>query len=842
MRKIAYILILSVFVVNALFAAPARRVPVTHKQSDGTELYVQLCGDESFHYHTTLDDVPVVQGENGDYYYALLADDGTLVASDLIAHNNCARNLQEQVLIDANDFSGMRSDMNTVARARAAKYAASRAATISPKGEVNVPVLLVQYTDVKFKFSKEVISDFLNKENYEGYANPIAKSIGSARDYFIAQSGGLFRPNFIVTDIVTLPNKMSYYGANSNGDDVRPTHMIADGLAAADANFDFSIFDNDGDGKAEFVYCIYAGYGENVTGNSTNTIWPHQWQLSAKVGVKTHDGVKFDVYACSNELAINEAFAQQYGGDYLLGIGTMCHEFSHCLGLPDLYDTGGNGQSTFEYWDLMDMGSYTAEGYIPVGYSAYARDFMGWKSLEVLNKKGDYSMAAISNENGKGCKILNDANNNEYFILENRQQEGWDSYLFNAGMLITHVDYSESVWDDNTVNNNKNHLRYSLVPADNEFIAYTGSNGSQVSASYRGDVWPGTSGNTEFTDTSVPAAKVFTGGYLGKPVTNIRHENKIVYFSFMRGSVAVPGVLPASEISATGFCANWEAVDDATEYVVELEEVVEASEGSGESVTLLSETFVGCTKANQSLSNLDSYLSSPGWTGSNLYGESGVLRVGASKSAGTIRTPKLNAGGAVTVTFSMAYYSTSDSGSILTVSLMNASGAVVESFDYSATTQWVNKELEFDATGDFYIEFSTKNSTNKKRVSIDNVTITYTSNISATLVERVTTEETSYVFTALKPLTQYRYRVYASDGYGSSDFSKYASVTTTSYAKGDINGDSTVDVADITILVSYILSSSDSELSISDVDLNGDGACDIADITMLVSLILGTEN
>jgi hypothetical protein len=310
----------------------------------------------------------------------------------------------------------------------------------------------------------------------------------------------------------------------------------------------------------------------------------------------------------------------------------------------------------------------------------------------------------------------------------------------------------------------------------------------------------------------------------------------------MRGSVAVPGVLPASEISATGFCANWEAVDDATEYVVELEEVVEASEGSGESVTLLSETFVGCTKANQSLSNLDSYLSSPGWTGSNLYGESGVLRVGASKSAGTIRTPKLNAGGAVTVTFSMAYYSTSDSGSILTVSLMNASGAVVESFDYSATTQWVNKELEFDATGDFYIEFSTKNSTNKKRVSIDNVTITYTSNISATLVERVTTEETSYVFTALKPLTQYRYRVYASDGYGSSDFSKYASVTTTSYAKGDINGDSTVDVADITILVSYILSSSDSELSISDVDLNGDGACDIADITMLVSLILGTEN
>lgn len=776
MKKITLFLLLFCLVVST-FAAPARRVPITHRQSDGTDLYVTLTGDEGFHYCITLDGVPVVKCENGDYCYATLSDDGVLVSTGCIAHNAGARSFNELQIIDTNDFADMGNALASKARA-ARRSAPAKAATVTTTGEVNVPVLLVEYSDVKFSFSKQEISDFLNKENCAGYENPIATSIGSAKDYFIAQSGGKFKPNFIVTDIVTLPNNMAYYGGNdANGNDRRPGHMIADGLAAADPNFDFSIFDNDGDGKVEFVYCIYAGYGEHVTGNDENSIWPQQWELSATAGVKTYDNVKFDVFACSNELAVSEEFSEAYGGKYLSGIGTMCHEFSHCLGLPDLYDTSssGTGLSTFGYWDIMDSGSYTAEGYVPTGYSAYERDFMGWLPLEVLNEKGKYSMKPLTS-GGHGYKIVSDANSNEYYVLENRRQEGWDTYLFNAGMLISHVDYSATAWNNNTVNNTKSHLRLSLVPADNEILEYDGTNGAEANASFKGDVWPGTSGNTEFTDTSVPAATLFTGGTLGKPVTNITLTDGVVSFLFM-WSLDAPVVLPATDITDSSFTANWQAVEDAAEYTVELQKVVELAEGEGDAIALLSEDFVGCTKANEAISDVNDHTATEGWSGSKIYGEPGVMRVGSSSSAGTLKTPKLNYDGTVTVNFSMKNYNTADSGCVLTVSLINKNGVAVDSESFTAAADWADIEVEYNATGDFYIEFSTANSTGKKRVNVDDITVAYKSSQSVTLIESVTTTATYYNFTGLEGDGVYRYRVSASDSYTSSEFSAYEGVT-----------------------------------------------------------------
>lgn len=776
MKKFTLFFVLLCLVVSS-FAAPARRVPITYKQSDGTELYVTLTGDETFHYCVTLDGVPVVKGDNGDYCYATLSDEGILVSTGCIAHNAEARSFEESQIIDTNNFAGLNKTLASKARA-ARRTAPAKAATVATTGEVDVPVLLVEFSDVKFTFSKEAVSDLLNKENYEGYDNPIAKTVGSAKDYFIAQSDGKFKPNFIVTDILTLPNSMSYYGGNdSNGNDRRPGHMIADGLVAADANMDFSIFDNDGDGCVEFVYCVYAGYGENTTGNDENCIWPQQWELSATTGVKTHDNVKFNVFACSNELAISREFANMYGADYLSGIGTMCHEFSHCLGLPDLYDTSSNatGLSTFGYWDLMDIGSYVAEGYVPVGYSAYERDFMGWRSLEVLDEKGKYSMEALTG-GGHGYKIVNPANSNEYYVLENRQQEGWDKFIFNAGMLISHIDYNATVWNNNTVNNQKSHLRLSLVPADNEIIEYDGENGAVANASYKGDVWPGTSGNTAFTDTSVPAATLFTGGTLGKPITNITHTDGVISFLFM-WNLEAPVVLSATDITDRSFTANWEAVDGANEYTVELEKVVQLAEGEGDAVVLLNEDFVGCTKANEYITNLDDYTSVSGWTGSKLYGEQGVLRVGASASVGSVRTPKLNHSGSVIVSFSLSNYNSNDIGSVLTVSLVNTSGVAITSENFDATSDWENKEIVFDASGDFYIEFSTINSTDKKRVNLDDVVVEYRSSQTIVPVEKVTTTDILYTFTELDGGSVYRYRVSACDEYISSEFSEYETVT-----------------------------------------------------------------
>lgn len=775
MKKFTLFLLMLSFAVIA-FAVPADRSARSHKQSDGTTLIIKLNGDEYFHYYSTFDGVPVVKNSDGDYCYAVFDDANNLVSTGCIAHNKELRNYEEQAIIDANEFSGMPTTMKAVARARAAKAVEQRAASVSPKGVVNVAVVLVEYTDVKFTFSKELVSDVLNKKNYEGYQPTTSvKSIGSAKDYFIAQSGGAFEPNFIVTDIVTLPNKMAYYGENDKwGNDLRVGRMIADGLNAADANFDFSIFDNDGDGEAEFVYCIYAGFGESYAGNDENTVWPSSWELRYSVGYQTHDGVRFNTYACSSEIALYEDDAAIYGKS-LSGIGLVCHEFSHCLGLPDVYDVNYNGGSTMHYWDLMDCGNYTADGYVPVGYNAYQRDFMGWKPLLPLEDKGEYSMLPLTS-GGNGYKLVNEANSNEYFIFENRKQENWDSYLFGNGMLITHVDYDKTAWDSNELNTNLSHLRYKLIPADNEIIEFDGTNSAAAGTSFRGDVWPGATGNTAFTDTSLPAAKWNTGVAVGKPITDIKLENSVITFSFMRGVVDAPAVLAATDITDSGFTANWVAVNDAVEYTVELEKIAQVTDGAGDVAVLLEEDFVGCTKANESLKSLDNYLSTDGWTGSSLYGEAGVIRVGASSSAGSLKTPKLNKNGAVTVSFSVTNYNVSDTGSMLTVSAVGSNGVVIESTTIAATSSWVSKELEFNVAGDFYIEFSTINSTGKKRVKIDNIVVYYKSSYSTEIVDVVTVGATSYTFTGLEGGGVYRYRVSASDGYGSSAFSAYESV------------------------------------------------------------------
>ena len=310
MKKILSLIITLFVSAMSVMASPAYRKPFVVKQSDGTELTVLLTGDEALHYHVTVDGKPLVRESNGDYSYATFSDDGYFVSTRQLAHNAELRTSLERELLQSIDDVAMKSKISKAAGLRSAKYrnAAKRAGSqIRPEGEVNVAVLLVEFKDARFAHTKEDINNILNTEGYV-YENVIANSIGSARDYFIAQSDGKFKPNFIVTDIVTLDNNMAYYGANdANGNDKKPSYMIKDGIRKADANFDFSICDNNGDGEVEFVYCIYAGYAESY-GADENTVWPHQWEMAAECGTVTVDGVKCNTYACSSELILNETY------------------------------------------------------------------------------------------------------------------------------------------------------------------------------------------------------------------------------------------------------------------------------------------------------------------------------------------------------------------------------------------------------------------------------------------------------------------------------------------------------------------------------------------------------
>ena len=793
MKRFLLVLVV-VFVMLSGFAAPAYRKPFTVKQSDGTELTVLLAGDEALHYYATVDGMPLIKEADGNFYYATF-NNGGFVSTKCLAHNSVKRSAAEKELLATIDLSAMRADISKASSVRSMAYkaAAQKAGSqIVPEGDVNIAVLLVQFKDTKFTYTKEDFNNILNTKDYV-YENTIANSIGSARDYFVAQSDGKFRPNFIVTDIVTLDNNMSYYGGNdSSGDDKKPTYMVKEGIQKADAaGFDFAACDNNKDGEVEFIYCIYAGYSESY-GADANTVWPHQWQLSAQAGTITLDGVKCDTYACSGELVYNEIYESK-NGKIMAGIGLICHEFSHCLGLHDIYDTTyESGNWGMDYWDVMDQGNYAAEGYVPVGYSAYQRDMCGWRELVEISSKDTYSMLPLT-QGGVGYKVVNDANNNEYYILENRKQEGWDKYLFASGMLVIHVDYLKSAWDNNTINTTKNHPRYTLIPADNELLPYSSSNSSQFVASLKGDVWPGTSGNTELTNTSIPAAKVYTGGYMNKPITDIKYQNDIISFNFMAGTFAgVPEVLYTTDVTNNSFVANWDAVEDAVEYTVELYKQSSAASGAGDKKVLLSEDFMNCAVGNKALDieTIDDYMSSAGWECENVYSETGVLRIGSAKNGGYVLTPWLEATGNVVTTLDASLYNSSkDNGAVVTVDYYDVDEEIITSEDFAVTATGKKVSLAADVDGYFYVAIHTYNSTSSNRANIDNLDIALTTSIKRELVSTVTTATTSYEFKNLEEGATYLYRVKASDGEASSAFSDYMEVALLSTGIDEIIAD-----------------------------------------------------
>ena len=768
-----------------LLAKPADRRVRSVKQSDGTVLRIFQTGDEFFHYYCTEDGKPVVRVENGDFCYATISQQGELVSANALAHNKEERSTAELSMLSASVYENMEESLGTIARKRRAASTKSVASTeqfgeygikqsIKPVGEINVPVILVQFKDEKFSYSKDVIERNYNGSNFVGLHG---KGIGSVRDYFISQSDSLFRPNFVVLDIVTLANNMEYYGGNDNrGEDKHPEEMVVEACAALDSKVDFSIFDNNDDGEVEFVYCIYAGYAES-SGASENTVWPHQWTLSSTNKVMKLDGVAINTYAASSELAFNKS-DEGNNGPQLDGIGSCCHEFSHCLGLPDFYDTSGRTYSNFgmDYWDLMDYGCYNNDGYVPIGYSAYERDFMGWRKLQTITKRGHYNLAALTS-GGVGYKVVNDANSNEYYILENRQAEGFDSYIFNSGMLIIHVDYSKSVWMDNEVNYNLARQRYTIIPADNKQLpSYRASSRKEYEDNLRGDVWPGTSGNRELTDVSIPAAKVYTGGYMCKSIKNITHVDGIVSFSFLWDKLQTPTLLNPQEITEHGFVAQWNSVEGASSYNVELFSVEEVADGNGDVKELIYEDFLACNRSNTDITNdINSYTLSSGWYGLNLWSETGVLRIGTSSEYGELVTPYINTphNGEVQVSFIAKKYQNLDGNIKLKVLSEYIDSDKFDSKVFEIGNEWNAYEFTFPKMGEnTCIAFTTEETTDgKPRVCIDDIIITQVSTERETLLNRYNTVETYYKFNELTK-GMYRYRVKALNEGVDSDFSE----------------------------------------------------------------------
>ncbi len=515
--------------VGAL-AVPANPNPHVVTQPDGTTIRVRLCGDEYYHYYTTEDGTPVTLCDDGFYRYTTIDAQNNLVASaDVVGKVNTP------VLPDKKSVLKRHSELYKVNKAKKVvdlprKQAPMRSAVRnaeSKDGVVKGIIVLAEFQDQKFTFSQKAINDKMNKV---GYTDEYG-SIGSARDYFIAQSYGQFQPEFDVVGPVTLSQNMAYYGANyDGGNDIRPYEMVAEAcqLASQQGLADMSDYDHDGDGWVDLVYVIYAGYPES-SGAPGETIWPHAWYVYSGGGLLvTLDGVSLNAYACSAELNGNS-------GLNLDGIGTFCHEYSHTLGLPDFYDIDYSGAMGMSWWSIMAHGNYGVNGYVPIGYNAYEREFCGWLEFNELTDNASIRMPELTTDNAAAYKITS-TNANQYVTIETRCRKGWDVSLPSEGMMVIAVDYNKEAWDRNGPNDDPNRQRFKLIPADDDW------NESNLF----GDLYP-YGGNTTLSSSSSPKLRVHNTTINGKSITGIAYNNGVTTFDFKKDDV--PGDEPGGDLS-----------------------------------------------------------------------------------------------------------------------------------------------------------------------------------------------------------------------------------------------------------------------------------------------------
>jgi len=529
MKKLLFALCF-LLAATSTWAAKAYPVPVTITQSDGTQLTIIGHGDEHFNWFTTTDGVLIMQ--NGrDYVIADIDSDGNMTATTQLAHEYMLRSTNEVSLI---------KKQNREKFFRAADKTASTRKRISVSESVNPPyfphtgtprclTILVEYSDTTFSITdpKRSFNDYLNAELYiTGYDNAESMNIGSVGKYFSDMSDGAFKPQFDVYGPVKLSKAASYYCNNKN---TRTSELIKEALNAINDTVDLSQYDNDGDGIIDLVNIIYAGYSGSITGNNTSTcIWP-------KCGYTTISGSTFDGKTVGRYLLTNEL--NGYPGSFskvpykrINGIGLFCHEFSHALGLPDLYPDNTSAQinnQTMEYWDLMDGGEYVKNGYAPTPYTPWEKEVMQWITIDTLTAEG-----ATTLEPDQAVKVIDDNGSSEYVILHNIQNHGWSSYLLGHGMLIYRINYRYSAVNmGDKPNNTAGKPGITILPADSILITsykvYTKEKTSalpysaeEYKNSHYGDPYPGTS-----AVDSIPFMTLTTTT-IEKPILQIKEEGE----------------------------------------------------------------------------------------------------------------------------------------------------------------------------------------------------------------------------------------------------------------------------------------------------------------------------
>ena len=664
MKKRIFMLIPLLAFTLAMSAVPAKKgLWKTLKLADGTEVSAQLSGDEHGHYWVDANGVAYKEIDGSDVF-------------------------QSADVAEITYRAGVR-------RSRmAAKSAVKRKVTMGQQthylGEKKGLVILMNFTDTKFKTANNLAKykDILNKENYK-----TGSFKGSVYDYFKAQSGGKFELVFDVVGPYTAEHDCAYYGKDVGGDgnDAAAEELIVEAVKAANSEVNFKDYDWDGDGEVDQVFILYAGKGQ-ADGGSSNTIWPHMYYLDYMGKSLWLDGVKINTYACSNEIMPNGSIE---------GIGCFCHEFSHCMGFPDFYDTSYSGWFGMGDWDLMCSGSYNGNTFQPAGYTGYEKWMAGW--LEPIELKTDQkveNLKAISNE-GEAYIIYNDKYRNEYYMIENRQKTGWDASLPGNGLMITHVDFDQEIWEENAPNTKittadfamgytktNDHQRFTIFRANNKTDEY----------SYSSDLYP-YNGNDSLTKTSKPAATLYNKNSAGtkfmqKGITKIT-QNSDGTMSFVYGNPdgSVTPVVPV----------------DPTEEGTLLYETFDLCDGKGGNDGMWSGAIANSTLTTDV----------QGWTAAEdkAFGANKCAKFGTGSVAGNASTPTFIIDGSAKLTFRAGCWNGTNDDTTLYLSVTDGT---VSPAEVTMTKSAFNTyEATISAKGEARVTFYTS----KGRFFLDDVLV-----------------------------------------------------------------------------------------------------------------------
>lgn len=417
-------------------------------------------------------------------------------------------------------------------------------------GTITIPVVLVNFKDVKFKINKpkEAFDQLFNSDSLANLGNGNRLNYGSVAKYFREMSDSAFTPKFKVYGPVTVDQPETHYGGKHENDnnDENPWQLVKDALKLVEGQVkdDIKSFCSDGN-TIDCVYIVYAGLGQNDGGDGT-TVWAN---CSTTDGA-TLGGKEVRWYTMSGELS--PVKIKDSTIPVVNGLGVICHEFSHSLGLPDMYPTDTLAyldNQEMEYWDLMDGGEYTYNGFCPTAYTAFEKEQMEWQvDMVTLDSDASVTMTTSTEQGGTAYKIVNPQNDKEYLMLEYIQRKGWNKHLFGNGLLVYHVCLpSETLYSGTHLNNAPGYPGMAVVPADGACLSsYLKANENDYVNSHKGDLFG--QNVTELSDTNKQpnfcwynAAKTEKLN-TNKAIKNIKYDNGELTFDYVNDVAS--GILP----------------------------------------------------------------------------------------------------------------------------------------------------------------------------------------------------------------------------------------------------------------------------------------------------------